>query len=282
MADAHYENPRLAALYDPLDADRSDLEVYAEMAAEFGVRDVLDIGCGTGTFGCLLAARGFTVTGLDPASASLDIARSKMFADKVRWVNGTVSDLADLQVDLVTMTGNVAQVFLTDAEWDAVLGAARQTLRPGGRLVFETRDPARRAWLEWNRQDTYQKAAHPGIGTIETWSDVTDIRDVSACLVTFRTTYVFESDGAVHTSDSTLRFRTRQEVTDSLSAAGFTVAEVRDAPDRPGREFVFIAIPVSQPGDRSVPPRTCTGSPPGITGSRGSVRRNNQAAGPGP
>jgi hypothetical protein len=53
VADAHYENPRLAALYDPLDPDRSDLQVYAEMAAEFGARDVLDIGCGTGTFGCL-------------------------------------------------------------------------------------------------------------------------------------------------------------------------------------------------------------------------------------
>jgi hypothetical protein len=140
------------------------------------------------------------------------------------------------------MTGNVAQVFLADAEWDAVLGAARRVLRPGGRLVFETRDPTRRAWLEWNRQDTYLKAACAGIGTVEAWHDVTD---VSAGLVTFQTTYVFESDGAVLTSDSTLRFRTMEEVTDSLSAAGFTVAEVRDAPDRPGREFVFIAIPGS-------------------------------------
>jgi SAM-dependent methyltransferase len=246
VADAHYENPRLAALYDLLDPDRSDLEVYAAMAAEFGARDVLDIGCGTGTFGCLLAARGFTVIGLDPARASLDIAGRKPFADKVRWVNGTVGDLPDLQVDLVTMTGNVAQVFLADAEWDAVLGAVRHALRPGGRLVFETRDPARRAWLEWNRQDTYQKAARPGIGTIEAWNDVTN---VSPGQVTFRSTCVFESDGAVLTSDSTLRFRTRAEVTGSLSAAGFTVAEVRDAPDRPGREFVFIAILGSQPGD---------------------------------
>ena len=57
MADPHYENPRLAALYDPLDPDRSDLEVYAAMAAEFGARDVLDIGCGTGTFGGALGQR---------------------------------------------------------------------------------------------------------------------------------------------------------------------------------------------------------------------------------
>ena len=40
---------------------------------------------------------------------------------------------------------------------------------------------------------------------------------------------------------STLRFRTRAEVEASLVAAGFAVADVRDAPDRPGRELVFLA-----------------------------------------
>jgi hypothetical protein len=46
----------------------------------------------------------------------------------------------------------------------------------------------------------------------------------------------------VITSDSTLRFRSRVEVERSLESAGFVVDEVRDAPDRPGREFVFIAF----------------------------------------
>jgi len=43
------------------------------------------------------------------------------------------------------------------------------------------------------------------------------------------------------TSGSTLRFRSRSELTGSLAAAGLTVEEIRDAPDRPGREFVHIA-----------------------------------------
>jgi hypothetical protein len=38
-----------------------------------------------------------------------------------------------------------------------------------------------------------------------------------------------------------LRFRSRGELADSLASAGLTVEEVRDAPDRPGREFVFVA-----------------------------------------
>ena len=42
-------------------------------------------------------------------------------------------------------------------------------------------------------------------------------------------------------STSTLRFRTRDEVTASLAASSYQVEQVRDAPDRPGREFVFVA-----------------------------------------
>jgi len=48
MADANFELPRLAAIYDALDPDRSDLEVYSAIADEFGARRVLDVGCGAG------------------------------------------------------------------------------------------------------------------------------------------------------------------------------------------------------------------------------------------
>jgi hypothetical protein len=45
----------------------------------------------------------------------------------------------------------------------------------------------------------------------------------------------------VLTSDSTLRFRARDEVEATLIEQGYVVDEVRDAPDRPGRELVFFA-----------------------------------------
>ena len=38
-----------------------------------------------------------------------------------------------------------------------------------------------------------------------------------------------------------LRFRYEDELRESLIDTKFVVREVRDAPDRPGREFVFIA-----------------------------------------
>jgi SAM-dependent methyltransferase len=238
VADAIFEEPRLAEIYDPLDTDRSDLDVYAAMAGEFGARSVLDVGCGTGTLACLLAARGLAVIAIDPAAASLEAARRKPGAGGVRWLKADARGLPPLQVDLATMTGNVAQVFITGEEWAATLRAVREALRPEGRLVFESRDPQKRAWLGWKRDQTYRRVVIPGVGPVETWTDLTG---VEGSLVGFRTTFVFGGDGAVLTSDSTLRFRGRDELANSLAAAGLVVDEVRDAPDRPGREFVFIA-----------------------------------------
>ena len=237
MADALFEHPRLALAYDPLDPDRSDLDAYAALADELGARSVLDIGCGTGTFACLLARRGIQVTAVDPAAASLAVARVKPGADQVRWILGEASALPPLQVDLAIMTGNVAQVFVTDRDWQSVLDGARAAVRPGGHLVFETRDPRRQAWREWDREHLSARAELPCGLTVEAWPEVTGVR---GALVSFRWTFAF-SDGEILTSDSTLRFRERDEITGSLRAAGFTVTEIRDAPDRPGREFVFVA-----------------------------------------
>lgn len=238
MPDAIFEDPRLAAVYDPLDPDRSDLDAYADIVNEFGGREVLDVGCGTGTFAVMLAARGIRVTGVDPARASLDVARSKPGADAVRWIHGDATALPPLSCDLAFMTGNVAQVFLADQEWLATLRGIRDALRPGGRLVFETRDPAREAWRDWHRDATYQRVEVAGTGFVEEWTEVTR---VDLPFVTFDSFVRFESDGELVTSTSTLRFRTREQITDSLVTSGFVLDEVRDAPDRPGREWVFIA-----------------------------------------
>ena len=236
--DPEFSHPRLAAAYDPLDPDRSDLNQYLGIARELAARSVLDVGCGTGTFGSLLAGAGFAVTGVDPASASLEVARRKPHADAVRWVLGQAADALPLQVDLVTMTANVAQVFVSDASWVALLDACRRALRPGGHLVFETRAPSRRAWAAWTREASFWSGDVPGVGAVTTWNELVDVFEQ---WVTFRWTMRFDDDGEVLTSTSTLRFRPMDELHATLVAAGFTVVDVRDAPDRPGAEWVFVA-----------------------------------------
>ncbi|GAA1154148.1 class I SAM-dependent methyltransferase [Nocardioides aquiterrae] len=116
--DPAFADPRLAALYDDLDGDRADLDAYLAIVEELGVSSVVDIGCGTGSLAVRLAAAGLTVTGVDPATASLDVARSKPRAEQVTWVDGDATVLPSLGIvaDAAVMTGNVAQVFVSDED----------------------------------------------------------------------------------------------------------------------------------------------------------------------
>jgi SAM-dependent methyltransferase len=239
MADAIFEEPRLAALYDGLHPDRRDLDAYVDFAEQLRAHSVIDVGCGTGTLACLLARRGLEVTALDPAKASIEIARRKPDANKVRWLVGDLLTLTPTQADLVTMTANVAQVFLTDEEWETTLRSVSERLRPGGHFVFETRDPSKEAWKAWTRDRSFARHVLPEAGVVETWVELIDLIPP---IVSFRWSFHFEVDGAVLRSESTLRFRGEDEVRASLNAAGFVIEDgVRDAPDRPGLEFVFVA-----------------------------------------
>ncbi|WP_214409543.1 class I SAM-dependent methyltransferase [Sphaerisporangium fuscum] len=242
MPDAIFAHPRLAPVYDAFDGDRDDLAAYLTIAGELGARHVLDIGCGTGCLAILLAGSGRTVVGVDPAEASLEVAKSKDRTGRITWVHGDATALPALGADLAVMTGNVAQVFVTDDDWSRTLRGVHAALRSGGHLVFETRRPGFRAWEEWAADTAPVTLDVPGVGPVERRFEVTG---VSLPLVSFRYTYRFLADGGVVTSDSTLRFRDRDEVETSLATTGYRVLDVREAPDRPGREFVFVAERVS-------------------------------------
>ncbi|MEO5665859.1 MAG: methyltransferase domain-containing protein, partial [Nocardioides sp.] len=112
--DAAFADPRQAVLYDAFDDERADLDSYVAIAEEMSADQVIDIGCGTGSLAVRLAGLGKSVIGVDPAGASLDVARAKPGAAAVTWIHGDATTLPDLAADLATMTGNVAQVFLAD------------------------------------------------------------------------------------------------------------------------------------------------------------------------
>jgi SAM-dependent methyltransferase len=236
VPDAVFADPRLALIYDQIDGDRADLDHYDTLLGDLGARVVLDVGCGTGEFACRLANRGVDVIGVDPAQASLDIARGKPAAGKVTWILGDSTALPAIVVDAVTMTGNVAQVFVDDETWYATLSSVRKVLREGGHLIFETRDPAFQGWQEWTRDES-MSITDTVAGRVEHWVELTE---VALPLVSFRQSYRFLDTDDLVTSDSTLRFRDRDEILVALASHGFAVVDVRDAPDRPGREFVFV------------------------------------------
>ncbi|MEZ5096567.1 MAG: class I SAM-dependent methyltransferase [Nocardioides sp.] len=239
MSDALFADPRLAVLYDTFEGDRLDLLAYLRLARELGARTVLDVGCGTGSFALIASATGLAVTGVDPAEASIEVARAKPGAESVTWHCGTAATSPRARVDLAVMTGNVAQVFLSDEAWLATLRAVRDRLAADGHLVYETRRVEDRAWQRWSCTPYEASATVEGVGLVHV---VRRVIEVDLPLVSFRFGYTFP-DGEQVTSDSTLRFRGDDENRDLLTAAGYSVTDVREAPDRPGRERVYLASP---------------------------------------
>ena len=142
-ADDLYNDPGLAQFYDLENGWGLDFDYCLQLADE--ARAVLDLGCGTGQLAASLAD-GRTVVGVDPAAAMLDIARHRHGGRKVTWVEADARRVRlDRRFDLVLLTGHAYQVFLSDEDQQAVLSTIAEHLAPGGRFVFDTRNPAARA-----------------------------------------------------------------------------------------------------------------------------------------
>lgn len=219
MQDAEFNDPRLVAVYDAECPWSRDDDYFVEVVRESGARRVLDLGCGTGRLALGLAERGYEVTGVDPAIASLEAARAKPGAEGVTWVLGTSSGLPADAFGVALMTSHVAQVFLDDESWSAVLADLHRALVTGGRLAFDARDPEARAWENWHGRVS-QVEVDGRLVTI-----TSSILEVAEPLVTFRHSYRF-TDGSELTSTSTLRWRSEDELRASLTEAGFRVDAV--------------------------------------------------------
>lgn len=240
--DKHYVEPRLVALYDRDNPRGADTDFYLALADELQAKRIIDLGCGTGLLTCELAMGDREVFGVDPSPAMLAVAREKPGAERVTWIVGDASALGQRNVDLVVMTGNVAQVFLDDAEWSATLRHIYRTVRPGGYLAFESRNPAARAWEQWGREDTFEEI-ETAFGAMACWLEVLEVQDGRVHFVGHN---LFQKTGEDVEAHSTLRFRSQRELADSLAAAGFTAVYLygdwqRGALTATSRTMVFVA-----------------------------------------
>ncbi len=215
--DLHYVEPRLVELYDRANPRGADTDFYLQLAAALNAHTIIDLGCGTGLLTRELVEGDRHVIGVDPSPAMLAVARRHSGAERVQWVEGDSSVLGTPEADLVIMTGNVAQIFLEDSDWAATLRTIHAALRPGGRLAFESRNPDARGWEQWNREATYTISDTP-FGPVEEWLEVASVGNGR---VHFQGHNVFKATGEVLVVDSELRFRSLDEMTDSLTKAGF-------------------------------------------------------------
>ncbi|MFJ1806360.1 MULTISPECIES: methyltransferase domain-containing protein [unclassified Streptomyces] len=244
MVDHSFADLTLAALYDSINPWGPDDDFYLNLARS--ADSVLDVGCGTGRLLARAArdAHPGRLVGLDPAAAMLVQARHR--APGVEWLLGDLNArLWHGDFDLVVMTGHAFQVLLGDEELRTALRAVRSALRDGGRFVFETRNPAARAWDAWT-PDHVREVTDADGRAVRVWHEVEG--EPSGDRVTFTETFDCPDWPHRHTSRATLRFLTPSHLTGFLTEAGLQVEEQygnwdRGPLTRTSPEIITVATP---------------------------------------
>jgi SAM-dependent methyltransferase len=217
-----FSNPRLVALYDRLNPLDSASEFFCDQARHLAAHTIIDLGCGTGLLTCELQRRGHHMIGIDPSPAMLAAARARPGADHVTWIEGGYERMTGLQADMVLMTSHVAQFFLEDEEWHAMLEAARAALQRGGHIMFDSRNPLVRPWEGWRRDVAEQQVAIDG-ATVRMWPHLLQVRGDR---ILYELHYLFAETREELVSVNELVYRSREEIGSSLANSGFSVTEI--------------------------------------------------------
>lgn len=181
---------------------------------------VLDVGCGTGAL--LRRARDSghagRLVGLDPDEEALAIARERT---DVEWVLGDAASARwDREFELAVMTGHAFQVLITDDEVREALAAVRAALVDHGVFVFETRNPAARAWERWTSENGTEVTNADGV-TVRVEHDAELVGDV----VRLSETFTGPPWPEPQVSWGSLRFLSAERLDGFLAEAGLTVQE---------------------------------------------------------
>jgi SAM-dependent methyltransferase len=240
--DAEFNDPRLVEVYDAESPWARGDDYFLSLVDETPRAWVLDLGCGTGRLAIGLAEAGHVVTGIDPSLTSLAAARTKSGASGVTWIHGTATSAPEAAFNVAIMTGHVPQFLLTDDEWLSTLRALWRALVRGGRLAFHAHDPEARIWERWNAKDSRRRVAIRDGTTVTIWTEVTGFSDNT---VSFSHHYHFVS-GETLRSDSCLRFRSEQQLRQSVIEAGFSIERVHggwrgEAVGSGDGELIFVA-----------------------------------------
>jgi SAM-dependent methyltransferase len=131
MKSARYDG--IADWYDaefqPAPLESETWRTVAELLGE-GDGELVDVGCGTGSYAGALAELGWTVTGVDVSEDMLRRARGK-------GVNAVQADAAALPFDDASFDAAISIFTHTDVEdFSAVVGEVARVLRPGAPFVY--------------------------------------------------------------------------------------------------------------------------------------------------
>lgn len=223
---------QLATVYDQMMSDY-DYEYSLSLIASYAVGRGLDLGCGSGKFAIALASMGMDMTGLDRSSDMLRVAMesSRKAGRHITYIEGDILDtpLGVARYDLVTAMCDVFNYVLDEGQLRETLSSIYDSLKSGGRLVFDISSRAKLAELASQGQYVYDAEDVTYIWTNTISQDLVDMD------ITF-----FVKEGETYTRFDeyhTQRIYDKQYVLDLLKSCGYIETECIDRGDR----YYFIA-----------------------------------------
>lgn len=208
-------------VYDQINGWAKDDDFFVSLLEKLNAKNLADLGCGTGRLTTCFSQMGFHTTGIDPNTEAIEQAKLKEYADQVNWIVGDSTNLLASAYDVVIMTANVAQVFLTDEIWNQTISDVYRSLNNGGYFIFDTRNPLVKVWEEWEKDDTPDTATDLESG--DSLEIITEYEGLTGEVYTF-----YESVRNTRTGQMLahvkmkLRFRTYEALVESLKGAGFS------------------------------------------------------------
>lgn len=202
----------------------------------------MDIDCGTGLLTLEFAKLDYEVVSIEPFKSMLEVAKTSPNAEKVTWIEGDalVLDKDNIkQVDLAIMTAHVAQFLLEDEYFLDYLKSINKSLKNGGYLVFDSRNPQMQPWFnqkihsDWPNKELPRQMADPKTEKIKYWVELKEIKNN-------------ENSQEELVSINELVFITQEEIINFLNQAGFEIENIYGNWDKSevsdiSPEFIFVA-----------------------------------------
>lgn len=131
---------RYSSLYDRGRDPRAAAFLHGLFQNAGGIRDVLDVACGTFTIDLGLVRRGYRVVGLDLSEDMVRVARRSLRGRRsaAEVAQGDMRSLHfDRRFDAIVCLGTAFNYIVDPQDVNRALGGFRQHLRPGGLLVLD-------------------------------------------------------------------------------------------------------------------------------------------------
>ncbi|MFC1726780.1 class I SAM-dependent DNA methyltransferase [candidate division KSB1 bacterium] len=131
----------LADVYDKLysmEFDyKKDMQLFEQSAKKYNLREVLELGCGTGHLTKLLVEKGYNVTGVDLYDEMLRIAKEKL--PDVPFIQSDIRNLnLEREFKSAVLLGRTITYMLTNRDVEECVQSIYRCLKTGGIFILDS------------------------------------------------------------------------------------------------------------------------------------------------